>query len=391
MSDLHITTQLIAALPGDASAQAGAQAGAPAGLPAAFDFPALLARQLEAAPDARDASAPETDSNDDEARDDELDAFGMPLASVTLPELPRQPGPAAEAPLEAQAAAGEGVPPLPLPPRAGLKILAPAPAANDGESAPVAPAAGAPSAWTVLGIGVPAQAAKDVDDQTPAKDAAQAGAGLQALADTTRPDAPAHAFAEPARADSAPQAHTDTLKAESIAQAGAELQARAAAEAAPAPAYADAAQVHGRIAAPENRAPVLTVPGQLHTPLWRDELGAAVRVLAVQNIQHAELRVHPPELGPVQVSLRLEAGEATVSFTAPHAETRAALEAALPRLRDMLEDAGLAFGGASVDVSNPGQERGHEPGPRAQAFAYLPQAPRALAERTVLGLVDVFA
>jgi flagellar hook-length control protein FliK len=372
MSDLHITTQLIAALPGDAPAQAGAAAGSPA---AAFDFPALLARQLEAAPEAREAATREADASEDEEQDDTLDVFGMPLASAALPDLPRQLGADAEAPLAAQAAAAEGAPPSPLPPRAGLKTLAPSPAANDGEPAPLAPTTGAPAAKAMAGDKV----------------TADAHGALLAFADAMRPDATANAPAEPARADSAPQAHADTHKAEAIAQAVAELPARAALEAPSAPAYADAAQVHGRTAAPESRTPVLAVPGQLHTPLWREELGAAVRVLAVQNIQHAELRVHPPELGPVQVSLRLEGSEATVSFSAPHAETRAALEAALPRLRDMLEDAGLAFGGASVDVSDPGQGREREGAPRPQAVAYLPQAPRDAAARSLLGLVDVFA
>jgi flagellar hook-length control protein FliK len=239
--------------------------------------------------------------------------------------------------------------------------------------------------------------------------AAQAPAALLASA---APGAPARGAATqaaaPAASDAAPEASGDAPtdggrgespalaaaaaeRAESALRAAAEAPAPRAIEPDHAPVFAEIAPAAPRAPGLEGRAPVLAVPGQLHTALWREELGAAVRVLAVQNIQQAELRVHPPELGPVHVSLRLEGGEATVSFAAPHAETRAALEAALPRLREMLEGAGLSFGGASVDVSDPGQGREREAAPRAPASAYLAPLPAPAAPAAVLGLVDVFA
>jgi flagellar hook-length control protein FliK len=387
MSELHITTQLLAG-PADASAP---QAGAPADPAAGFDFPALLARQLESAPQAQEDAPPAADAAAGEEEAGELrDAFGIPLASAAMSDAPRGAEPAPEEALQLAAAIALGTPPAILPPVAALRTLAPAAAANDARGAPdaLAPAGARPGVTLPCGLadGLPGQAA-----QAPQLAAAPAGSAPAEGADAPRASIASGAPAEPERGELAALAAAAAERAESALRAAAEAPAPRAIEPDHAPVFAEIAPAAPRAPGLEGRAPVLAVPGQLHTALWREELGAAVRVLAVQNIQQAELRVHPPELGPVHVSLRLEGGEATVSFAAPHAETRAALEAALPRLREMLEGAGLSFGGASVDVSDPGQGREREAAPRAPASAYLAPLPAPAAPAAALGLVDVFA
>jgi flagellar hook-length control protein FliK len=95
----------------------------------------------------------------------------------------------------------------------------------------------------------------------------------------------------------------------------------------------------------------MTVPGPIGTPLWREEFAASVSMLATQRVSSAELRVQPAELGPVQVSIRIVGGEANIACAAQHADTRHALEAALPRLREMLESNGISIGSASVGTN----------------------------------------
>jgi len=149
--------------------------------------------------------------------------------------------------------------------------------------------------------------------------------------------------------------------------------------------------------------PVVPVAAPVGTQQWREEFSAAVRVIATEQIQSAEIHLNPPELGPVQVSLRMDAREASFAFTAPHADTRQALEAALPRLRELLEAGGISLGSASVDVSGSGEfgtfgtfgrDAGHEPsalntGLRGQA-AVEPEIAPALPVRSPR-LLDVFA
>ena len=92
----------------------------------------------------------------------------------------------------------------------------------------------------------------------------------------------------------------------------------------------------------------MSVPGPMGTPLWREEFAASVNLLATQNVTSAELRVQPAELGPIQVSIRIEGGEASIACSAQHAQTRQALEDALPRLREVLESNGISVGNATL-------------------------------------------
>ena len=49
--------------------------------------------------------------------------------------------------------------------------------------------------------------------------------------------------------------------------------------------------------------------------------------------QNAELRLHPQELGALQISLKMEDNQAQLHFASAHSQVRAAIEAAMPSLR----------------------------------------------------------
>src|SRR5690606_31195719 len=69
------------------------------------------------------------------------------------------------------------------------------------------------------------------------------------------------------------------------------------------------------------------------TPAWGAELGRQLIVLshdAAQGQQTAELRLDPPNLGPLRVTLSVHDGVASASFVSAHATVRHAVEAALP-------------------------------------------------------------
>jgi flagellar hook-length control protein FliK len=97
-----------------------------------------------------------------------------------------------------------------------------------------------------------------------------------------------------------------------------------------------------------------TLPGALGTPAWQDSLGAEVRLLIERGASAATLRVSPEHLGPIEVRIDLADERASVWFTAAHADTRAALADALPRLRDMLASVGVSLGETGVQREAPG-------------------------------------
>jgi flagellar hook-length control protein FliK len=67
-----------------------------------------------------------------------------------------------------------------------------------------------------------------------------------------------------------------------------------------------------------------------------------------QGEQSASLTLNPPDLGPLQVVLTLSQTQASADFSSAQPEVRQALQDALPRLREMLADAGISLGQANV-------------------------------------------
>lgn len=91
---------------------------------------------------------------------------------------------------------------------------------------------------------------------------------------------------------------------------------------------------------------------QVNTPVgangFTDEVGDKITWMAHQGVQSASLQMTPEHMGPVEVKISVQDGSATVSINAAHADTRAALEQALPRLREMFSTQGMNLTDASV-------------------------------------------
>lgn len=105
-------------------------------------------------------------------------------------------------------------------------------------------------------------------------------------------------------------------------------------------------------------APPTTLPSTLAQPAepgagYGDEFGANLAWMAERRLGHAEIRLNPEHLGPIDVRLQLDGERVHAEFHSAHAEVRHALEASLPRLRDLLGQHGLQL--AQADV---GQRRG---------------------------------
>lgn len=93
-------------------------------------------------------------------------------------------------------------------------------------------------------------------------------------------------------------------------------------------------------------APVLSQP--LGTSEWQQTLSQHITLFTKQGQQTAELRLHPEDLGQVQISLKLDDNQAQLQMVSPHSHVRAALEAALPTLRTSLAENGIQLSQSSV-------------------------------------------
>ena len=129
-------------------------------------------------------------------------------------------------------------------------------------------------------------------------------------------------------------------------------------DAAPAPARHEAVSVAPNITTGTNNslnsanpaAPnvTATLSAPLATAQWQRGLEQHVLSLHQRGSQHMELRLHPEELGPLAISLKLGDNGAQAQFMSAHPQVRAAVEQALPQLRDALAEQGIVLSDASV-------------------------------------------
>ena len=108
---------------------------------------------------------------------------------------------------------------------------------------------------------------------------------------------------------------------------------------------------------------ILNLPLQLavNVPLtqnaWADDFSQKITWLATQHGQSAELHLNPPQLGPLEVLIKVNGDQATALFTSQHAVVRDAIEQALPKLREMLADNGIMLGNATVSDQSPREQQ----------------------------------
>lgn len=173
------------------------------------------------------------------------------------------------------------------------------------------------------------------------------GNGLSDPADAaagqpSRKDAGAALNAQLPGADSAQQAAAPVAANAAKADAQAAIHAvNTTVSAAPAVSTAAPAQASLPVAAP-----VISAP--LGSSEWQQTISQNITLFTRQGKQSAELRLHPEDLGQVQINLKLDDNQAQIQMMSPHSHVRAALEAALPTLRTSLAESGIQLGQSSI-------------------------------------------
>lgn len=146
---------------------------------------------------------------------------------------------------------------------------------------------------------------------------------------------------------------------------------------------------------------------QLGSSEWQQALSQQIVMFSRNGQQNAELRLHPQDLGAIQISLTLDKDQAQLSMVSSHSQVRAALEAALPQLRTALAESGINLGQSNVSSdafaqgqSYQGQQEGRRDGQHG-SFTLSQDSdneitpiavPAALQARAAgNGAVDIFA
>lgn len=312
----------------------------------------------------------------------------------------------------------------------GAAVLTAALSAADTAAAPAAQAPAPVAATAQQAQAAAALAARDAQAATPVVTAAvkpgsaplapaPADAKAAAKADAPRlaPEVSLPRPARDARAEAEPApalpVHAEDEQAAVLASTTQQFQAPAhGASAQDTLAHALAAATQRQAAPLANpaavAAPVVPVVLQVATPVgathWGTELGQQMVMMssnARQGMQTAELRLDPPDLGPLRVSLNLSDGVASASFVSAHASVRQAIETAIPQLQQALAQAGISLGQTSVGEQAAQQEFAQQNGNGSQrqqgrAAAVADGAadgapPTVTTARNANALVDTFA
>lgn len=96
---------------------------------------------------------------------------------------------------------------------------------------------------------------------------------------------------------------------------------------------------------------------------WGDKLMGKLSWLTAKNLSVAEIHLTPPDMGPMEVKVRLQNDQANITVHAANPVVRDQLELNSHRLRDMLSEQGLSL--AQFDVSDQSQNsqgQSEEPG-----------------------------
>ncbi|TPG07388.1 hypothetical protein EAH75_16615 [Rhodanobacter glycinis] len=137
--------------------------------------------------------------------------------------------------------------------------------------------------------------------------------------------------------------------------------------------------------------PVLQLPVGSQT--FAQDLGQQVAWLGGQGIKQARIRLHPEELGSLDVKVSVTHGRVDVVFSAQHPAAVAAVQQSLPQLDHMLAQHGLSLGHAEVGQQDRGDRHGHA-GDTGKAALDEPGDIHAINMTTSLGqigLLDAFA
>ncbi|CAG9415841.1 flagellar hook-length control protein FliK [Providencia alcalifaciens] len=105
-------------------------------------------------------------------------------------------------------------------------------------------------------------------------------------------------------------------------------------------------------ATPAVPTPTMNFATPFGTEAWQQQLSQQMLFFSRQGVSQAQIRLHPEELGSLNVHLRIEDNQAVMHFVSPHSHVRAAMESMMPILRSALQESGIHLAQGSVGQDN---------------------------------------
>lgn len=316
-------------------------------------------------------------------------ALAVPPASDALPTLPAAPALAAPGlpvaipdsePLVAEQPLAQRAEPVVngngLPPAAGLAALLPGLIAAVGGSASAPTASARTPTVGATGAAVDAAGA----DAPTFGVAGELTPPLQLDTELGSGNTVANAYlqrfmSDPHRVPTAPAADlgTEPLTDALLPEASADVLAQVDGNLAAVPALVTQARA-AVVAAPMAASLDAPLPGFGDEPgsaPWQNALDDQLVVMVSKGNQHARIRMHPEELGQLDIRIAVGKDRIDLNFSVQHAAVAQALNQHLPHLAQLFAEQGLAMGQASVSQqqADGGNQAGGGDGRASQPWA----------------------
>jgi flagellar hook-length control protein FliK len=148
-----------------------------------------------------------------------------------------------------------------------------------------------------------------------------------------------------------------------------------------------------------------TIATPIGNSAWADKFSQKIIWMSTQQNQIVELHLNPPDLGPLNVVMKISDNQLTVQFTSPHTAVRDAVENALPKLREVMADNNIMLGNATVSDQPPRDRSGQgfmnqgfgTPAQRetpyiaSESNELSPATAQSVPTRRHIGMLDTFA
>lgn len=136
----------------------------------------------------------------------------------------------------------------------------------------------------------------------------------------------------------------------------------------------------------------LVVQTPMQDPAWGKAFGDQMLGMVSLKADTAHIQVNPPELGPIDVTLKIDSNnQAQVSFVTSNPVTRELVENHMHRLSSMLEAGGIQLTGAQVSTGQGSQQQAQQQQQRNQREGAVEESDTLAVIKAARGVLSIFA
>lgn len=91
------------------------------------------------------------------------------------------------------------------------------------------------------------------------------------------------------------------------------------------------------------------IPAEISNPEWSTQFSEHIMFLGQQGIKSAVIKLHPEELGPLEISIKVVNNSASINISSHNQEVRQMIDQSLPKLQEMMAEQGLNLSDVNID------------------------------------------